>query len=60
MSRKRLLSQTKERFVAPRVIKAVSLNLENELLGQSQEFTSIIEATGHERVVVDSIDSYWE
>ena len=60
MSRKRLLSQSKEVFMAPQVIQSVDFILEDELLGQSQEFTSIIEATGHERVVVDSIDSYWE
>ncbi len=60
MSRKRLLIQSKEKFVAPEVIQAVSLNLEDALLGESQEFTNVLEATGHERVVVDSIDSYWE
>lgn len=60
MSRKRLLIQSKEKFVAPEVIQAVSLNLEDALLGESQEFSNILMATGHEEVVVENIDSYWE
>jgi hypothetical protein len=60
MSRKRLFSQSKEQFVTPKVIQTVNLDLEDELLGQSKEFSSFMMATGHEEIVVDNIDSYWE
>lgn len=60
MSRKRLLNQTKEKFVAPKVNQTVRFELEDELLGVSKEFRNSIRATGHEEVEVSGIVDYWE
>ena len=52
---------TKMKFEAPKITQSVGLELERELLSLSDpEFNSSIQATGHERVEVTGIDSYWE
>ena len=53
---------TKMKFEAPRILQTAGLDLERELLTTSgeTEFTNTIQATGHERVEVTGIDSYWE
>ena len=57
------MNQTKEEFVVPKVTQTAWFELEDELLGESdlpQEFENLIQSTGHERVVVTGVDTYWE
>lgn len=57
------MNQTKEEFVVPKVTQTAWFELEDELLSLSNppEVTNLIQATGHERVEVTTIDySYWE
>ena len=59
MGSKKLTKHPKEKFISPRVIQAVGMDLEESLLALSTDVTMTVLDTGHESYTYTT-DSYWE
>lgn len=59
MIKNHLFKSTKERFISPRVTRAVGLDLEESLLAGSIDFAPEVTSTGHETEEY-SVGDYWE
>ena len=59
MGSKKLTKHPKEKFISPRVIQAVGMDLEEALLGASKDVYTKIVDTAHESYEYTP-DNYWE
>ena len=59
MGRIKLEKHSKEKFISPRVVQTVGMDLEDALLGPSKDVYMTVVDTGHESYEY-APDTYWE